>query len=114
MKIYLVQPMTARRDEVIDEERARLVSWVRENYPEAVIINEHRRPLDGRTHLQALASDLIDMSNADLVLFCPGWKAARGCGIMHDCARAYSLKTAYIRPTSMKDRTEEAFEDDGN
>lgn len=114
MKIYLVQPMTARRDEVIDAERARLVSWVRGNYPDVEIINEHRRPLDGRTRLQSLACDLIDMSNADLVLCCPGWKAARGCRIMHDCARAYSLKTAYIRPSSMKDHTEEAFEDDGN
>lgn len=114
MKIYLVQPMTARRDEVIDRERAQLVSWVRKTYPDAEIINEHRQPLDGRTRLQALASDLVDMSMAGLVLFCPGWKAARGCRIMHDCAKAYSLKVAFVRPACLEDNTEEAFEDDGN
>jgi hypothetical protein len=42
--------------------------------------------------LECLGKSIELMAHADVAVFCPGWKEARGCRIEHECAVQYGLE----------------------
>lgn len=43
-----------------------------------------------------LGRAILKLSEADLVVFTPGWEAARGCRIEHTIAQDYDLKIMFL------------------
>lgn len=107
MKIFIVQPMRGRSSDEINHERVLAASWAMCSYPNAEIVNMEMVAYLPINKLYALSLDLGRMSLADVVIFLPGWKGARGCRIMHDCAKAYEKETVYVSVAALE-RAEKA------
>lgn len=88
MKTFISQPMRGRNNDEIKTERAELMAAVREQY-------EHAEELDTFFDnpewgaLMCLAKSIEALSQADAAVFAPGWEAARGCRIEHQCCVDY-------------------------
>lgn len=76
MKVFISQPMRDKTDEQIKEERNRMIERVKELYPseEIEIIDSffENAPHEAKP-LWFLAASLRLMSDADVVVFAPGW-----------------------------------------
>ena len=49
----------------------------------------------GKNSTDSLGKSISLMSDADLVVFAPGWEDARGCRIEHQVARDYGIQVSY-------------------
>ena len=98
MKIFISQPMNGRSNEDIKNERQLIHNWLncyicdRCNTEQIEIIDSffEDAPHDAKP-LWYLGESLKLMSEADLVVFAPGYDKSRGCIIEYDCARQYDL-----------------------
>lgn len=91
-KIFISQPMGNLTDEQVLEERAALIRWAEKQLGEAV------DPLEtffdfgsDATPLYYLAKSIEFLAKADVAVFAPDWKDARGCRIEHQCAVDYGI-----------------------
>ena len=94
MKVFISQPMNGKDEQTILEERAEMVSHIKEQYPDAEILEsyfEDYRPSTGNVALKYLSKSLELLADADEAWFAPGWQNARGCRIENDCAIAYGI-----------------------
>ena len=94
MKVFISQPMNGKDEQTILEERAEIVSRIKEQYPDAEILEsyfEDYNPSTGNVGLKYLAKSLELLADADEAWFAPGWQNARGCRIENDCAIAYGI-----------------------
>ena len=88
-KLFISQPMRGKTDAEIRKERDAALDMARELFGEFELIDsvldlgEHKKPLC------YLGESLKLLSEADIVMFLPGWEEARGCRIEHECALAY-------------------------
>lgn len=95
MKVFISQPMRGRTDNEIMEERTRIIEQVKKD-------NENVEVLDtffaGNNWgaLKCLGKSLEMLSEADLVVFAPGWEKMRGCRIEHIAAEEYGVKILEI------------------
>lgn len=92
--IFISQPMNGRADEEILHERAALILWAKEHLQEEDVtaletffddFGPAAKPLD------YLARSIEYLAKADVAIFAPGWQAARGCRIEHQCAEDYGV-----------------------
>ena len=91
--IFISQPMNGRTNEEIQHEREILIRWAEEHLQEDVNALETffddfgpaAKPLD------YLARSIEFLARADVAIFAPGWKDARGCRIEHQCAVDYDI-----------------------
>ena len=90
IKVFISQPMKNRTNKEIEETREEIIKQVKERFGEVEIIDSFFKdaPVNSKP-LWFLAKSLELMSKADLVVFAPGWKWARGCIIEHECAQGY-------------------------
>lgn len=106
MKIFISQPMKGKSDEEIIAER----EWAKARFQRHVaegrinrtnesieVINSFFQGADEKP-LACLGRALMLMSEADYVVFTPGWKEARGCVIEHLCCREYCLSFLELVP----------------
>ena len=94
MKVFISQPMNGKDEQTILEERAEMVSRIKEQYPDAEILEsyfEDYKPSTGNVALKCLSKSLELLADADEAWFAPGWQNARGCRIENDCAIAYGI-----------------------
>ena len=94
MKVFISQPMNGKDEQTILEERAEMVSRIKEQHPDAEILEsyfEDYNPSTGNVGLKYLAKSLELLADADEAWFAPGWQNARGCRIENDCAIAYGI-----------------------
>ena len=88
-KLFISQSMRGKTDAEIHKERDAALDMARELFGEFVLIDsvldlgEHKKPL------YYLGESLKLLSEADIVMFLPGWEEARGCRIEHECALEY-------------------------
>lgn len=100
IKIFISQPMNGKTNEEILKAReditARLsAQFARCNtYIEIIDSFFKDAPHDAKP-LWYLGESIKLMSEADIVFFCDGWQAARGCQIEHDCTIEYGIDTMY-------------------
>lgn len=92
-KIFISQPMHGLGDAEILQERESILQLMRDIAGPDV--EEVRSFFKGRDRelkpLKLLGMALELMSEADTVVFAPGWEEARGCRIEHECALQYGL-----------------------
>lgn len=106
MKVFISQPMNGKDEQTILEERAEMVSRIKEQYPDAEILEsyfEDYNPSTGNVGLKYLAKSLELLADADEAWFAPGWQNARGCRIENDCAIAYGITVHEIYYSMNKD-----------
>ena len=96
--IFISQPMRGRTDAEIREQRNECFARVAAMYLDS---GQNVREVPsyfgdvGREQmdpLECLGKSIELMSHADVAVFCPGWKEARGCRIEHECAVQYGLE----------------------
>ena len=94
MKVFISQPMNGKDEQTILKERAKMISRIKEQYPDAEILEsyfEDYKPSTGNVALKCLSKSLELLADADEAWFAPGWQNARGCRIENDCAIAYGI-----------------------
>ena len=92
-KIFISQPMKNRTAEGIMQERNKIMAkWT--NASVEFIDSFSREP--GKNSTDSLGKSISLMSEADLVVFAPGWENARGCRIEHEVAKKYGIQIAYF------------------
>lgn len=94
MKHFISQPMKDKSEQIILEERADMIARVKEQDPDAEILDsyfEDYKPSTGNVALKYLSKSLEILADADEAWFAPGWQNARGCKIENDCAIAYGI-----------------------
>lgn len=92
MKIFISQPMGGLTDEQIQQERTALIRCAEKQLGEPV------EPLDtvfdfgpDAKPLEYLARSIEHLAKADMAVFSPRWRYARGCRIEHQCAVDYGI-----------------------
>ncbi len=90
--IFISQPMGGRSDDEINAERRRVIEIARQQFGEVDALETFfsdfgpaAKPLD------YLARSIEFLAKADVAIFAPGWQAARGCRIEHQCALEYGI-----------------------
>lgn len=118
VNIFISQPMTGRHVEEIQEERYRIVAFIKEHYefqfrnsrasamvpkgysfyekePEYNInvVNpiERENAPDNAGRLWYLGQAISDLEKCDLVIFARGWKKSKGCCIEMEVVRQYGI-----------------------
>ena len=92
-KIFISQPMKNRTAEEIMQERNKIMAkWT--NASVEFIDSFSREP--GKNSTDSLGKSISLMSDADLVVFAPGWENTRGCRIEHEVAKKYGIQIAYF------------------
>ena len=74
--IFISQPMGGLSDEQVLQERTAAISKAK------ALLGEDVAPL---------ARSIEFLAKADVAIFAPGWKNARGCRIEHQCAEDYGI-----------------------
>lgn len=93
IKVFISQPMNGRCKCEITEERNKIKKLVEEKYGESYQIeylNENlwERPKDW-TRIQHLGCSIMNVFDADAVVFAPDWIKAHGCCVEHEVAFQY-------------------------
>lgn len=92
-KIFVSQPMKGKTDEAIQAERENIVQFVKDivGTDIEIVPSFFKGEAERMKPLRLLGMALELMSDADTVVFAPGWESARGCRIEHECAVQYGL-----------------------
>lgn len=104
MKIFVSQPMNGRTKEEVLEERTKCIeaykAWLAKHVQDTLtmkvvtfeVIENYDKPHapENAPRLWYLADSLKLMSEADYVIFAPGWKKAKGCKVEMMCCRLYN------------------------
>lgn len=92
-KIFISQPMKNRTAEEIMRERDEIMAkWT--NKSVEFIDSFFCEP--GKNSTDSLGKSISLMSDADLVVFAPGWENARGCKVEHQVAGYYGIPISYF------------------
>ena len=95
IKVFISQPMKGKSDEEILREREAAKKRIFKNVQDEICILDsffQGAPANARP-LWYLGESLKLLSTADIAYFVPGWEAARGCKIEHECAVRYGIPT---------------------
>jgi hypothetical protein len=97
-KAFISQPMTGYSDETIELVRATIVQRLEKDFSgvEFQIIDSILKDPDDERPIFNLGRSLAMMSEADIVVFAPGYEKSRGCVVEHCCAQQYGLLCYYI------------------
>lgn len=93
LKIFISQPMRGKTTDDIVQERNKIVArW--EGKP-VEFIDSYFSAGASKNPTDSLGKSISLMSEADLVVFAPGWEDARGCRIEHEVAKEYGIQITY-------------------
>lgn len=92
MKVMISQPMMGKSTKQIKEERENLIQMLESEGHQ--IIDTILDISECLSPIYYLGESIKKMSEADAVVFMPGWENARGCRIEHEIALEYEK---YIR-----------------
>lgn len=97
MKVFISQPMNGLTDDEILVERERAITLAKGMFPDETIkpiesFFEDYDPDNGCIPLKYLAKSLELLADADIAIFAPGYKNARGCRMEYKAAIEYGIK----------------------
>lgn len=98
IKVFISQPMKGRSKCEITEERNKIKKLIEAKYSEGYQIEYLNEDVDlwGRpeewTRIQHLGYSIMNMHDADVVVFAPDWIKASGCCVEHEVAYRYDKK----------------------
>ena len=87
MKIAISQPMRGKTTKEILAERAGIVAKLENMGIE--VVNTILDISEGKSPIYYLGESIKKLSEADAILFMPGWELSRGCFIEHQVAEEY-------------------------
>lgn len=99
-KIFISQPMSGRTESEISAERDWITNLMNQignglsdrGIAVEIIESFERKYLNsGVNPLIPLSCCIQKLSEADIVVFAPGWKKSRGCRVEHTCAKEYGI-----------------------
>lgn len=103
INVFISQPMKDKTREEIIKERYKTIAWIYEDLAKAThtlkdidkvnIIDSYFEDNKDvkNVPVRCLGEAIKLMSNADYVVFCNGWKDARGCRIERTVANEYGI-----------------------
>lgn len=109
-RVFISQPMTGRTLDEVKKERQDIESIMHElddglstkGISVKVIDSfDEQAFIEGRNPLDCLGDCIKKMSEANIVVFAPGWDKSRGCRIEHQCAVEYQLATIMLKDTTL-------------
>ena len=96
MKIMISQPMKDRSGEDIKEERKHIIEKFNNMHIEVIdTIFTEEAPENNNAGVYYLGKSIKEMSKADALFMCDGWREARGCRIERQVAQEYGIKILY-------------------
>lgn len=97
MKVMISQPMINRNPEDILEERKNIVNKFNNMHIEVIdtFYTEDISEECNNDGVYLLGKSIKDMSKADALFMCEGWKHSRGCRIERQVAQEYGIKILY-------------------
>lgn len=96
IKVFISQPMNGRFDREILDERAAALRHIEDYFKCPVVeIKSFFDDSEDYSPIYMLGKSIMLMSDADLIYFCKGWEAARGCQIEHEVALKYKKRVMY-------------------
>jgi len=98
MKTFISLPMAGLTTDEIRDRMDKIKNLVNNDFKDAVILDSLFDDFEsaGKPPLWFLGKSLTLMSEADLVVFGPGWEKARGCKAEHHCAVEYGIDRLYL------------------
>ena len=108
-RVFISQPMTGRTLDEVKKERQDIETIMHElndglstkGISVKVIDSfDEQAFIGGRNSLDCLGDCIKKMSEANIVVFAPGWDKSRGCRIEHRCAVEYQLATIMLKDTT--------------
>lgn len=109
-RVLISQPMTGRTLDEVKKERQDIESIMHElndglstkGISVKVIDSfDEQAFIEGRNPLDCIGDCIKKMSEANIVVFAPGWDKSRGCRIEHQCAVEYQLATIMLKDTTL-------------
>ena len=96
MKVMISQPMRGKTEEQIREERKAVIKKFNNMHIEVIdTIFTEEAPESNNAGVYYLGKSIQEMSKADALFMCDGWREARGCRIEHQVAKEYGIKILY-------------------
>lgn len=95
MKIFLSQPMGGKTEEEIEQERQRVIKYLKATYGENTEILDTNFNFPGKSALYYLAKSLEYLDQTDVAYFMKDWENYRGCYIEHECCKKYNIPVIY-------------------
>ena len=93
-KLFVSQPLKDKTMEEVVNTRAKLIFEAKEKLEEEVNVIDNLLIGDiykDATPLWYLGKSIELLSEADVVIFAPGWQNYRGCRIEHWCCEYYNI-----------------------
>lgn len=96
MKVMISQPMRGKTEEQIRDERKAIIEKFNNMHIEVIdTILKDEVPIDYNAGVYYLGKSIREMSKADALFMCDGWREARGCRIEYMVAKEYGIKILY-------------------
>ena len=96
MKVFISQPMRNRSEEDIMAERKVIIEKFNNMHIDVIdTIFTDEVPIDYNAGVYYLGKSIKEMSKADALFMCDGWREARGCRIERQVAQDYGIKILY-------------------
>lgn len=96
MKVMISQPMKNRTEEDIKQERKNIIEKFNNMHIEVIdTIFTEEAPESNNAGVYYLGKSIQEMSKADALFMCDGWREARGCRIERQVAQEYGIKILY-------------------
>lgn len=98
MKVFISQPMNGLPEEEVIAVRKRAIETIEHVYGKVEIIESyiHENVPKNAGRLWHLGESIKLMSEADLVVFCPGYENARGCRIEEAVCDEYDIPSVIL------------------
>lgn len=100
MKIFISLPMKGRSDEDIKKEMNEIMKT---RYPNDELIDT---VIWSGSRVKCLAHSITLMTDADLVVFAPGWEKAKGCNIELQICKDYDIPYQFLLDEGTFTRTD--------
>ena len=96
MRVMISQPMRGKTEEQIREERKGIIEKFNNMHIEVIdTIFTEEAPEINDARVYYLGKSIQEMSKADALFMCDGWREARGCRIERQVAQDYGIKILY-------------------
>lgn len=94
MKVFISQPMSGRTEKEVLKERKEICKMF--NISDDELIDSYEKDYERfkdckYINVGYLGDSIILLSNADLVIFAPYWRSARGCQIEYKICEEYGI-----------------------
>lgn len=101
MKVFISQPMHGKTDEEILSTREFNIHMIKlqlPTYADAEFIDSFTKPEEiVGNRIKMLGHSIMQLADADVVIFLPGWKDSNGCLVEFEVCQRYGIKTVFIQ-----------------